>query len=290
MIAAAGFWVVVWGPIGLLLAAPITTVLIVLGQHIPQLTFLTVLLGDEPPLSPAQALYHRLLSGDAAAVEDQLTVAIGEAKPAVVTDQIVLPALCMAERDRQLGRFDKVDIAEFEAALDELTEWLVASVEDRRTGDAVGVVRDEKQGVVVVPARGPVDRAAARLTASMLGALVDRPVTTTRASGLLAISSALDSNAVEDIGTLLIVTTGAMAPSHVLLLVRRARRRLPSARVVVCDWSSSDRAKWCDAAGVPGDAQGGQDDVLWVPTIAEAAAVVALARRVQLAARKAIAS
>ena len=46
MVAAASFWTLVWGPIGLLLAAPLTMCIVVLGQYIPRLEFMSVLLGD----------------------------------------------------------------------------------------------------------------------------------------------------------------------------------------------------------------------------------------------------
>src|SRR6195256_1143863 len=44
------FWALLWGPIGLLLATPLTVCLVVLGRHIEALEFIEVLLGDEPAL------------------------------------------------------------------------------------------------------------------------------------------------------------------------------------------------------------------------------------------------
>ena len=45
--SAAGFWAFLWGPIGLLLATPLTVCLVVLGRHVPRLEFLEVMLGDK---------------------------------------------------------------------------------------------------------------------------------------------------------------------------------------------------------------------------------------------------
>ena len=42
------FWTLLWGPIGLLLATPLTVCLVVLGKYIEGLKFIDVLLGDEP--------------------------------------------------------------------------------------------------------------------------------------------------------------------------------------------------------------------------------------------------
>ena len=45
---AAVAWTWLWGIAGLLLATPLTVCLLVIGKHVPQLSFLTILLGDEP--------------------------------------------------------------------------------------------------------------------------------------------------------------------------------------------------------------------------------------------------
>src|SRR5688572_26634221 len=48
VLVAAVFWMWLWGPVGLLLATPLTVCLLVVGKHIPQLSFLGILLGNEP--------------------------------------------------------------------------------------------------------------------------------------------------------------------------------------------------------------------------------------------------
>ena len=45
VITAATFWTWLWGPIGLILATPLTICLVVLGRHIDRLKFLEVMLG-----------------------------------------------------------------------------------------------------------------------------------------------------------------------------------------------------------------------------------------------------
>ena len=71
IIMAATFWTWLWGPIGLLLSTPLTVCLGVLGRHIPGLRFLDVMIGEEPPLSPAQSFYQRALAGDIDEAVDQ---------------------------------------------------------------------------------------------------------------------------------------------------------------------------------------------------------------------------
>ena len=71
MIAAATFWTWLWGPIGLVLATPLTCLLVVLGRHVDRLKFLDVMLGDQPALTPAQLIYQRLLARDPVEAAEQ---------------------------------------------------------------------------------------------------------------------------------------------------------------------------------------------------------------------------
>src|ERR1700730_15479559 len=64
VVASATFWTALWGPIGLVLATPLTVCLVVLGRHVERLEFLDVM-GDEPPLTPVENFYQRILAGDA---------------------------------------------------------------------------------------------------------------------------------------------------------------------------------------------------------------------------------
>jgi predicted PurR-regulated permease PerM len=64
LLIAAVFWTWLWGPVGLILSTPLTACLVVLGRYVAQMEFLSVLLGDEPPLSLAMTFYQRLLARD----------------------------------------------------------------------------------------------------------------------------------------------------------------------------------------------------------------------------------
>ena len=64
VLVSAVFWTWLWGPMGLLLATPLTVCIVVLGKHVPQFSYLDILLGDEPVLEPHQRLYQRLLASD----------------------------------------------------------------------------------------------------------------------------------------------------------------------------------------------------------------------------------
>ena len=107
MLASAAFWALVWGPIGLILAAPLTLTMIVVGRHVNGLKFMTVLLGDEPALSPEQQFYHRLLASDALGAAQQLEKASVDKSLIEIGDGIVLPALHLAAADFDRHQFDR---------------------------------------------------------------------------------------------------------------------------------------------------------------------------------------
>src|SRR2546428_319820 len=52
LLVVTGFWTWLWGPIGLVLATPLTVCLVVLGRHVPHLYFFDMLLGSTPALDP----------------------------------------------------------------------------------------------------------------------------------------------------------------------------------------------------------------------------------------------
>lgn len=64
LLLAAIFWGWLWGPVGLLLATPITVVLTASGEFIPGLRIFTILFADEAPLENYLSFYNRLLLRD----------------------------------------------------------------------------------------------------------------------------------------------------------------------------------------------------------------------------------
>ena len=107
VLVAAVFWTWLWGIVGLLLATPLTVCLLVIGKHVPQLSFLDILLGNEPVFEPKRRVYQRLLAGDqeeaAELVEEDL-----ENKPLVeVYDTLLIPALALAETHWHRGELDE---------------------------------------------------------------------------------------------------------------------------------------------------------------------------------------
>lgn len=109
-LVSAAFWAFLWGPVGLILSAPLTVVLLVLGKYVPQLEFLEVLLGDEPALEPSATFYQRLLARDQDEATDLALAAAKSGSPLEVYDRILIPALTFARRDRARDALSESDM------------------------------------------------------------------------------------------------------------------------------------------------------------------------------------
>ena len=59
IIVSASFWTWLWGPVGLVLATPLTICLVVVGRHVDRLQFLDIMLGNQPALTPSQLVYQK---------------------------------------------------------------------------------------------------------------------------------------------------------------------------------------------------------------------------------------
>jgi predicted PurR-regulated permease PerM len=107
VLVSAVFWTWMWGPIGLVMATPLTVCLVVIGKYVPQLQFFDIMLGDEPVLEPSERVYQRLLAMD----QEEATDILEEYRAQMPLEQlfgtVMLPALALAEVDRHAGRLDE---------------------------------------------------------------------------------------------------------------------------------------------------------------------------------------
>jgi predicted PurR-regulated permease PerM len=107
VLMAAFFWTLLWGPIGLVLSAPLTVCLVVISRHVPHLSFLHVILGDEPALSPEAGFYQRLLAMDRNEAKQVLKKYRQEKPLDDLYDSVLIPALSLAEQDRHRNEIDE---------------------------------------------------------------------------------------------------------------------------------------------------------------------------------------
>ncbi|MGA8103185.1 MAG: AI-2E family transporter [Candidatus Acidiferrales bacterium] len=106
ILLAAMFWTVLWGPIGLLLATPMTVCLIVMSRYVPNMHFLNVLLSDDPPLTPEAGFYQRLLALDRRGALIHFVKDRKQKSALAMCDGMLIPALVLAKRDRHRNAID----------------------------------------------------------------------------------------------------------------------------------------------------------------------------------------
>jgi predicted PurR-regulated permease PerM len=193
VIASATFWTWLWGPIGLILATPLTICLVVLGRHVEQLKFLEVMFGDEPPLKPAELIYQRMLARDPVEAAEQAEVFLQENTLAAFYDEILLGGLQLARHDAQRGLLDHERMQRVRDAVEEIVDELETHEDNEevlreeitpKTGElplaqlqraegrpSIGVLREEWQAgtpVLCIPGLDLLDEAAALMIAQPL--------------------------------------------------------------------------------------------------------------------------
>ncbi|MFD0935362.1 AI-2E family transporter, partial [Methylobacterium trifolii] len=107
VILSATIWTFLWGPIGLVLATPLTVCLVVLGRHVERLWYLDVLLGDQPALAPPEIFYQRMLANDPAEAIEQGRQFLKERALVTYYDEVVLAGLLLAQEDLSRGTLDR---------------------------------------------------------------------------------------------------------------------------------------------------------------------------------------
>lgn len=243
IVIAATFWTWLWGPIGLVLATPLTLCLAILGQYTQRLEPLSVLLGDEPVLTPPESFYQRLIAGDPAEILDQAETQLKETSLTEYLDEVAVPGLALAQRDVESYELTPERQEMLLRGVHDLVDGLAdhaASGKDARTPSRDAKAHAPARGgdVLCVGARGAADQAAAALLTSLLeckGIHASEGVE----PGLPAVLAALSDKHPPSLVCLSFV--GGARPSQVRFAVRRVQRMLPGARVLIGLWQSSSK-------------------------------------------------
>jgi predicted PurR-regulated permease PerM len=174
------FWTILWGPAGLVLATPLTVCVAVLGRHIPELSFLHILLGDEPVLATETQIYQRLLAMDRAEAREVADLFLKEGTLLELYDRVLLPALMMAEHDRHKGALDSTREAFLFLSVNEMISEFAGyrpppapfSTEKNALQDVgAEITKPEFPGrVLCLPASDEADEIAATMLAQLLSA------------------------------------------------------------------------------------------------------------------------
>jgi predicted PurR-regulated permease PerM len=155
------FWTVLWGWAGLILATPLTVCVIVLGRYFPQMSFLYVILGDEPVLDPHAHFYQRLLAMDQNEARTVAEEFLKDHSLVELYDQVVIPALSLAEQERHRGRLEETRESFFFLSMAEL----VAELADQTNGEVPSTFNGR---VFCLSAQDQADEICASILAQLL--------------------------------------------------------------------------------------------------------------------------
>ena len=124
IVASATFWTALWGPIGLVLATPLTVCLVVLGRHVERLEFLDIMFGDRPPLSPPEIFYQRMLAGDPTEAAEKAEEFLKERSLSSYYDEVALKGLQLAQADTERGALNPERLTKIRDAVAEFANDL----------------------------------------------------------------------------------------------------------------------------------------------------------------------
>jgi predicted PurR-regulated permease PerM len=259
VVASATFWTWLWGPIGLILATPLTICLVVIGRHVERLKFLEVMLGSKPALTPEQQVYQRMLAGDPIEASDQAQAFLKE-KPLVdYYDTVLMSGLKLAQADAERGSLDRERMQRIRDVVCEIVDDLethedvAAEAATAKEESALARLKEvemphdeirvdarwqAERAVLCVPGIGLLDESVAMPLAQLI-----------RRRGIGAHAAEADALSMAKLFTL--ETEGVIlvclcylenaTPAQVHYAARRIRRKAPHARVLVALFGGSEK-------------------------------------------------
>ncbi len=239
LLASVAFWTWLWGPLGLLMATPLTVCLVVLGKHVPGLEFVGLLLADTPALAPEYGYYQRLLARDQSEAADLIERHIKTESPRSVYDALLLPALNYAERDRLEQRLSP---DEETAVIDATRELLSDAAESiRRLHPEAPASPDDPSPpgprqplrVLGYATNGVADELALAMLAHLLD---DLPIGIEIATTRLQASELLSLVHEQGFSVVCLADLPPSPASKTRYLVKRLRAALPEVRILVGRW------------------------------------------------------
>jgi len=274
VILSAIVWAWLWGPIGLVLATPVTVCFVVLGRYVPGLRIFDHLLGDRAAVSPAVRLYQRLLAKDEEEVEDILEDYLKEHSAIETADELIVPAAGLIRHDLTHDQIDESDAERMTRILHDVIESTIApddlepdaaEDEDERPL-VVGIAAHAEQEMVLLELLN----ASCRDVSCRVEVLSSRLLQSERLAAIAERSPEL-------------VIISALPPGdlpYARQLCKRIKATQSARRIVVARWGHSknvDRSRQLIAAGA--------DDVL--STVAELEPVIKTAYHIRQANRSA---
>jgi len=247
---AAIFWMWLWGPVGLILATPLTVCILVVGKHIPNFWFFETLLGSDPVFEPKTRVYQRLLAGDQDEAEKLVNHFLKREPLVDVYDSLIVPTIVINEKHWQQEELceekyryimrclsemiqDYGDRPQTVPATDEASE----SSEQDENAHHVASDLAPPLNILCLPARTESDG----LTALMLAQVLKTPETCVRAVPIESFECDLaDWIVTYKAKVIFVCATPPASVMHARDLCKQIRDTLPDVKLIVGLWDTSD--------------------------------------------------
>jgi predicted PurR-regulated permease PerM len=227
VVVAAVFWAWIWGPVGLILAVPLTVVLLVIGKHVPQLAVLNHLFGENAEVPKPVRLYQRVLVGDDLNATEIIEEEMKDARFFQVCQTLFMPVLQELKRDLSAGMIDSEQARRAISILD------VAAMPD------LPPLNTTQAPILFVAAQNEVDDLAATLF--MRAALAEGVPAEMVSSQALASEAAERARELK-VATLCLVQVAPISWTHCRQLSKMLSSRLPDTTVYAVNIESQDLA------------------------------------------------
>lgn len=266
IILAALIWALLWGPVGLILATPLTICLVVLARYVPALGIIDIMFGDKPALSPPQIFYQRMLAGEPQEAGLQAREFLRERALVTYYDEVALEGIRLAHDDvarlavqgnrletlqqaalALVGRLDRLDSPLPRGGVVRTEAKAAVEAAGPDTAGALVVQRPEDlkpewrvaRPVVCVSGNDPLDATVA----AMLAQVLTRHGLATEAVAWADVSK--NPPSAEEASEVRLVCLSFLEPLstvHLRMMVRQVHRIAPKAHVFVGIWRQRDPA------------------------------------------------
>jgi predicted PurR-regulated permease PerM len=243
VLIGAAFWTLLWGPVGLILAVPLTLAGVAMGQHLPRLEFLRILLGNEPVLAPCERLYRQLLAGDAADAARDFDRRLENGGFVKYLDEVAIPSLRLGSEDRRRGVLGADRLTKLKQTLDDYVSQLRELLDfwyERQQLQARGAPTPHRQpsnaAALVIAGRGILDQAAAELVAEAVRFRLKIPVQCPSLGGLTGIGAFAQADDKDKPDLVLLISVGEVTPMQLDLLLSRISRVFTVSTIILGNW------------------------------------------------------
>ncbi len=247
IIVTTVFWGWIWGPVGLVMATPLTVCLTVVGKYVPQLGFLNTLFSEEEVLPVHSRFYQRLLALDPEEATEVAEDYLAANSLEELYDRVLLPALSLAENDRHHGDLDE----EKQLLVHQTTRDIVEELGERfrKSNDASGNIVEtvslndpfSNRGIVLcVPAHDDADEIAELMLAQLLE---HRGVPSKVVSAATLSGEMMDIVSSESIATVCVSAVPPLAATHARYICKRLKPKFPDLKIVVGLWQTNEISK-----------------------------------------------